>query len=120
MPNTAALLSTGEALWKLLWSGVASGVKTPDEGILVTKAIITAIHDVSSGSDSNVLGSIIRHHPAAIKIIEELASLVGGPMAGLGVEVLFTAMSASHGFPVGSPEEKAWFDRASGGPSAFS
>jgi hypothetical protein len=114
----------GQAMWDGLVAKVKSGDIDVSQLAKTAQALIKAVHDVHLGTAPNLLASLtsipsvspwasvlpllISVLPAAIPLGMGLAFMVAVSVPGGG----FRPMTA------GSPEEQAWFDRASGGPSA--
>lgn len=128
------------SLWTQLLTDVKSGATTISQATDTIKSITTAINDVNSLTQPSIGASVASNFPHIIPIIDGLASKIGigglaekigmGAVVGAslvtpagliimgGAVLALLLMSTSHGMKSGSPEEKAWFDRASGGPSA--
>jgi hypothetical protein len=115
-------------LWTTLLSDFSSGQVNVQQVNDVIKAVTTAIQDVNQFKSSSIFQSVQQNFPQVLQTIEglvgkiDLSTLtsvlgVAGPVGG-AIGLALSLMAMSHGMPVGSEEEKHWFDRASGGPSA--
>jgi hypothetical protein len=96
---------------KALWSHII-GTTTLPQAVSVITAVTTGLHDVAQGDSQSVLASIETNSPDTFKLIETIAedaaSLIGGPLAGMGVGLAIQLLAMSH--KMTPDEEKTWFD----------
>ena len=96
---------------KALWSHIVGSTTIPQAVSIIT-AVTTGLHEVAQGTSTSVLASIASNSPDTLKLIETLAedaaSLIGGPLAGMGVGLAIQLLAMSH--KMTPEEEQTWFD----------
>lgn len=136
VPTNPQTKQISDQLWTNLLQDVANGVTTVKQGVQVLKAVTTAINDVNTLVHGSLIESVAANFPDVVPLLSSLGSRLGIasilPTIGLGALLItppglavtgavvgvLALMAVSHGMPPGSEDEKRWFDRASGGPSA--
>jgi ABC-type uncharacterized transport system YnjBCD permease subunit len=106
--------AAAESMWQKLADMADDGDIEPKQLVNVAKALIHAVQEVHAGTAPNVLASLARL-PAASGLGNVLPLLTAIAPVGIAFGALLVMMTVTHGMPVGSAEEKQWFDRASGG-----
>lgn len=106
-----SIVTKAEDLWSKLYTKVQAKETTVTEAVTVTKAVVTAVHELHTGASTSILASIQKNYPEALPIIEDVASLVLGPEAGDLIALAVDVLAMSH--PMTHAEEEAWFNRAS-------
>lgn len=102
------------SIWANIMDWAAKERPNVAKAEVLIRAGIAGYEGYQSGAHTSVLAAINAAVPEAIPIIEEVASVLGGPAAAVGVEVLVQMLAYSQPLVPCSPEEQAWFDKATG------
>jgi len=105
-----AIAASG-SLWSRLMTDVKIGALDVGSAVLLTEAIVTAVHDYKSGNADSIFSSIQSKYPTVIPLVETAASIIFGPEAGDAVGLVFDLLAMSH--KMTPEEEKIWMDHAS-------
>jgi len=105
-----AIAASG-SLWSRLMTDVKIGSLDVGSAVLLTEAVVTAVHDYRSGASESIFASVQSKYPQVIPLVETAATIIFGPEAGNAVDLVFHLLAMSH--KMTPAEESAWMDRAS-------